>query len=149
VLFLSPFDLQTERQLPLPHAPHFPQPRSQAGCARAWSVCAPRDKAAASGSELSMRCLAAWPAFPQEMASRWDLARVNQTERMCVVVERETLNLRVVGSCPTLGDKFNVVVWPWLATKGHAVTLSPLPPLGWGGERKETGKNWWVGIRAV
>jgi len=34
-----------------------------------------------------------------------------------------------------------VVVWPWLATKGHKVTLSPLPPLGWEGEWKEKGKT--------
>ena len=30
----------------------------------------------------------------------------------------------------------SVIVWPSLATKGHAVTLLPLPPLGWGGEWK-------------
>jgi len=30
---------------------------------------------------------------------------------------------------------------PWPGTKDHAVTLSPLPPLGWGGEWKEKGKK--------
>ena len=34
-----------------------------------------------------------------------------------------------------------VLVWPWPATKGHTVALFPLPPLGWGGEWKETGKK--------
>jgi len=33
--------------------------------------------------------------------------------------------------------------------KDHAVTLSLIPLLGCGGEWKEKGKNWWVGIRAV
>jgi len=35
------------------------------------------------------------------------------------------------------------------ATKGHTVTLSTLTLLGWGGERKEKGKNLWVGINAI
>ena len=34
-----------------------------------------------------------------------------------------------------------VLVWSWSATKGHAVTLLPLPSLGWGGEWKENGKT--------
>jgi len=34
-----------------------------------------------------------------------------------------------------------IIVWPWLATKDHAVALSPLPLLGWGGEWKEKGKT--------
>jgi len=42
-----------------------------------------------------------------------------------------------------------VAVWPWPATQGHTVALSPLPPLGWGGEWKEKGKNSWVMIKAV
>jgi len=40
-----------------------------------------------------------------------------------------------------------VLVWLRPATKaprGH-----PSPPPGCGGEWKETGRNWWVGIRAV
>ena len=43
-----------------------------------------------------------------------------------------------------------VVVWLWPATKGHAIALSPLPPLGWGGEWKEKkAKILWVRIRAA
>ena len=38
-----------------------------------------------------------------------------------------------------------VAVWLWPAAKGHAVTLWPLLPLGWGGEWKEKGKNILVG----
>jgi len=34
-----------------------------------------------------------------------------------------------------------VTVWPWPATKGHMVALSPLTPPGWGGEWKEKGKT--------
>jgi len=34
-----------------------------------------------------------------------------------------------------------VAVWPGLATKDHAVTLSPLPSLGWGGEWKKKSKT--------
>jgi len=30
---------------------------------------------------------------------------------------------------------------PWLTTKDHVVALSPLSPLGWGGEWKKKGKN--------
>jgi len=41
------------------------------------------------------------------------------------------------------------MVWPQLATKSHAATLSPHPTLGWGGEWEEKGKNAWVGLRAV
>jgi len=41
------------------------------------------------------------------------------------------------------------MIWPWLATKNDVVALSPLPPLGWGGEQKKKGKNSWVGVRAV
>jgi len=32
-------------------------------------------------------------------------------------------------------------VWQWLATKGHMITLLPLPLLRWGGERKVKGKK--------
>jgi len=35
-------------------------------------------------------------------------------------------------------NKTSVAVWPWPATKGHAVTLLPLPPR-WGGA--ENGKK--------
>jgi len=38
---------------------------------------------------------------------------------------------------------------PWPAAKDHSVALLPLPPLEWGGEWKEKGKNWWAGKRAV
>ena len=41
-----------------------------------------------------------------------------------------------------------VAVWPGWQQKGHEVALPPLPPLGWGGEWKETGKDSWVRIRA-
>jgi len=34
-----------------------------------------------------------------------------------------------------------VVVWPRPATKGHAVTVSPLPQLGWGVEWEQKGKT--------
>jgi len=48
---------------------------------------------------------------------------------------------------PCLGTKFHVMVWLRPATK---VPLGrPSPPLGCGGVWKETGRNWWVGIRAV
>jgi len=33
------------------------------------------------------------------------------------------------------------MVWPWLATKEHAVTLLPLPLAGWERESKEKGKT--------
>jgi len=37
-----------------------------------------------------------------------------------------------------------------LAAAGNKSAMRPpLPPPGCGGERKETGRNWWVGIRAV
>jgi len=37
-----------------------------------------------------------------------------------------------------------------LAAAGNkSSTQLPLPPPGCGGEWKETGRNWWVGIRAV
>jgi len=37
-----------------------------------------------------------------------------------------------------------------LAADGNkSATRPPLPPPGCGGEWKETGRNWWVGIRAV
>jgi len=37
-----------------------------------------------------------------------------------------------------------------LAAAGNkSATQPPLPPLGCGGEWKETGRNWWVGIRAI
>jgi len=48
-----------------------------------------------------------------------------------------------------LGIKFNVAVWPWLATQGHAIALSPLPLLEWGGEWKKKAKKSWITIRAV
>jgi len=35
------------------------------------------------------------------------------------------------------------------ATGNKSTTRPPLPPPGCGGEWKETGRNWWVGIRAV
>jgi len=34
-----------------------------------------------------------------------------------------------------------VMVWLWSETKGHVVALSPLPPLGWGGEWEEKDKT--------
>jgi len=37
----------------------------------------------------------------------------------------------------------------WLRPVTEAPRGRPSPPLGCGGEWKETGKNWWVGIRAV
>jgi len=40
-----------------------------------------------------------------------------------------------------------VLVWLWPATK--APCGRPSPPPGCGGEWKERGRNWWVGIRAV
>jgi len=37
-----------------------------------------------------------------------------------------------------------------LAAAGNkSATQPPLPPPGCGGEWKETGRNWWVGIRVV
>jgi len=37
-----------------------------------------------------------------------------------------------------------------LAVAGNkSATRPPLPPQGCGGEWKETGRNWWVGIRAA
>jgi len=37
-----------------------------------------------------------------------------------------------------------------LAAAGNkSATRLPLPPLGCGGEWKERGRNWWVGIKAV
>jgi len=41
--------------------------------------------------------------------------------------------------------KGRVLGRPWLATQGHVVALSPLPPLGWGGEWKENGKTYGSG----
>jgi len=38
-------------------------------------------------------------------------------------------------------SKRSVMVWPWLATKDQAVSLSPLSPVGWGGEWEEKGKT--------
>jgi len=35
------------------------------------------------------------------------------------------------------------------AASNKSATRPPLPPPGCGGEWKETGRNWWVGIRAV
>jgi len=35
------------------------------------------------------------------------------------------------------------------AASNKSTTRPPLPPPGCGGERKETGRNWWVRIRAV
>jgi len=35
----------------------------------------------------------------------------------------------------------NLAVQPWPSTKGHVFALSPLSPLGWGGEWKEKGKK--------
>ena len=48
---------------------------------------------------------------------------------------------------PRLGAILNVLV---LAAAGNKSATRPLlPPPGCGGEWKEKGKNWWVGIRAV
>ena len=35
------------------------------------------------------------------------------------------------------------------AAGNKSATRPPLPPPACGGEWKETGRNWWVGIRAV
>jgi len=35
------------------------------------------------------------------------------------------------------------------AAGNKSATPPPLPPPGYRGEWKETGRNWWVGIRAV
>jgi len=37
----------------------------------------------------------------------------------------------------------------WAAASNKSVTRPPLALPGCGGEWKETGRNWWVGIRAV
>jgi len=45
---------------------------------------------------------------------------------------------------------FYVTVCYGLGVAGNkSATGPPLPPPGCGGEWKETGRNWWVGIRAV
>jgi len=43
----------------------------------------------------------------------------------------------------------SVAVWLWLATKGHTVTLPPLPLLGMGRRVERKRQNSWVRIRAV
>jgi len=57
-----------------------------------------------------------------------------------VSVPQRPLRQVITSACPCVAI---------LATKDHTVTLLPFPPLGWGGEWKEEGKNSWVGIRAV
>jgi len=46
-----------------------------------------------------------------------------------------------------------VFVYGWCSDSAAAgnksATGPPLPLSGYGGEWKETGRNWWVGIRAV
>jgi len=46
-----------------------------------------------------------------------------------------------------LSDTGWVVVWPWPAAKDHMAALSPLLPLGWGGEWEEKGKTCELGHR--
>lgn len=84
--FLRSLDRETELLqgcFPLRHTPHLPMASGQSGCALMVGL-SPWDKAVAPGSELRLRWSAVWPAFPQEMHSRWELDHVNYTEWMCV-----------------------------------------------------------------
>jgi len=48
-----------------------------------------------------------------------------------------------------LGQDIGVSVLVSAAAGNKSATRPPLPPPQCGGEWKETGRNWWVGIRAV
>ena len=54
-------------------------------------------------------------------------------------------------SCPEYGLEsiLNIIVLVSAAAGNKSATRPPLPPPACGGEWKEKGRNWWVGIRAV
>jgi len=60
---------------------------------------------------------------------------------------QHTLLSPAVIPVPRLGAKFNVMVWLQLATK--APRSRPSPRRGAQENGKETGRNWWVGLRSV
>jgi len=47
------------------------------------------------------------------------------------------------------GKKFFLIVLLSAAAGNKSATWPPLPPPGCRGEWKDTGRSWWVGIRAV
>jgi len=84
-----------------------------------------------------------------------DLAETNNDEIHPRLVIHSDFSEFKSGLLPCFGPMLDPVNFLFLnvlvlAAAGNKSTMQPpLPPPGCGGEWKETGRNWWVGIRAV